>query len=50
MPILLKLVHKIETEETLPHSFCEVIFTLVTKSHKDSTKKEYFKTNFTYKY
>jgi hypothetical protein len=38
--ILLKLFHKIETEETLPNSFYEATVTLIPKPHKDSTKKE----------
>jgi hypothetical protein len=36
---LLKLFHKIETEGTLPNSFNEATITLITKPHKDPTKK-----------
>ena len=43
-PILLKLFHKIETEGTLPNSFYEATVTLIPKAHKDSTKKENFRT------
>jgi hypothetical protein len=40
IPILFKVFHKIETEETLPNSFCYAIITLIPEPHKDSTKKE----------
>jgi hypothetical protein len=40
--ILFKLVHKIETEGKLPNSFCEATITLISKLHKDLTKKENF--------
>jgi hypothetical protein len=40
IPILLKLFHKIETEESLPNSFYEVTITMIPKPHKDPTKKE----------
>jgi hypothetical protein len=43
IPILLKLFHKMETEGTLPNLFYEAIITLISKPHKDSTKKENFK-------
>ena len=43
IPILLKLLHKIETEGTLPNSFYEATVTLIPKPHKDSTKKENFR-------
>jgi hypothetical protein len=43
MPILFKLFHKIETEETLPLSFYEVIVMLIPKPQKDPTKKENFR-------
>jgi hypothetical protein len=39
MPILLKLFHKTETEGTFPDSIYEAIVTLISKPHKDSTKK-----------
>jgi hypothetical protein len=42
IPILLKPLHKIETEGTLPNSFYEATITLIPKPHKDSTKKENF--------
>jgi hypothetical protein len=42
IPILLKLFHKIETEDTLPISFYEDTITLILKPHKDPTKKENF--------
>ena len=40
IPILFKLFHKIETEETLPNSFYKDTITLIPKPHKDPTKKE----------
>jgi hypothetical protein len=40
IPITLKLFHKIETEGTLPNPFSETTITLMTISHKNSTKKE----------
>jgi hypothetical protein len=40
IPILFKLFHKIETECTLPNQFYEATITLITKQHKDPTKKE----------
>ena len=42
-PILFKLFHKIEAERTLPNSFYEATILLITKSHKDPTKKENFR-------
>lgn len=36
----LNLLHTVETDETLPNSFSEVTFTLVSKQHEDPTKKE----------
>jgi hypothetical protein len=35
-----------ETEETLQNSFYEAIVILITKLHKDPTKKENFRTIF----
>jgi hypothetical protein len=43
IPILLKLFHKIETEDDLPNSFYETIITLIPKPHKHPTKKEKFR-------
>jgi hypothetical protein len=43
IPILLKLLHKLETERTLPNSFYEATITLIPKPHKDPTKKEKFR-------
>jgi hypothetical protein len=37
--ILLKLLHRIETEGTLNNSFYVITVILIPKSHKDSTKK-----------
>jgi hypothetical protein len=37
--ILLKLIHKIETQGTLTNSFYEATITLIPKPHKDSTKR-----------
>jgi hypothetical protein len=34
------IVHKIETEGTLPNSFYEATITLILKPHEDPTKKE----------
>lgn len=36
----LNLLHTVETDETLPNSFSEVTFTLVSKQHEDPTKKK----------
>jgi hypothetical protein len=49
MPIFLKLLHKIETGDTLLNLFFEAILTLIPKSHKDSTKKE-LQINFPYEH
>ena len=46
IPILLKVFHIIETEGTLPNSFYETTVTLILKPHKDSTKKENYRTIF----
>jgi hypothetical protein len=43
IPTLLKLFHKIGTEDTLPNSFYEATITLIHKPHRDPTKKENFK-------
>ena len=43
IPILLKLFHTIETEETLPNSFYEATITLIPKPQKDITKKENYR-------
>ena len=43
-PILFKLFHKIETEGTLPNSSYEATIMLIPKPHKDTTKKENYKT------
>ncbi|KAL6083999.1 hypothetical protein STEG23_002518 [Scotinomys teguina] len=42
-PILFKLFHTIETEETLPNSFYEATVTLIPKPHKDTTRKENYR-------
>lgn len=42
-PVLLKLFSKIETEGTLTNSSYEARVALISKSHKESTKKENFK-------
>ena len=39
MPILLKVFHIVETEESLPNSFYEATITLIPKPHKHSTKQ-----------
>jgi len=43
IPILSKLFHKIETDGTFLISFYEATITLITKPHKDPTKKENFR-------
>jgi hypothetical protein len=40
IPILFKLLHKTETEWTLPNSFYEATIMLIAKPHKDPTKKK----------
>ena len=39
IPILLKLFHKIEAEGTSPNSFYKATVTLISKPHKDTTRK-----------
>jgi hypothetical protein len=51
IPILLKLIHKIETEGTLPNSFHEATIILIPKHHTHThthktTKKENFRPIF----
>lgn len=43
MPILHKFFQKIEEEETLPSSFYEATITLILKTDKDISRKEYHK-------
>jgi hypothetical protein len=43
VPILLKLLHKIKTQRTLPNSFYEGTVTVIPKPHKEPTKKENFR-------
>jgi hypothetical protein len=38
---LIPILHKIETEGTLPNSFYEATITLIPKPHKDPTKREH---------
>jgi hypothetical protein len=38
--ILSKLFHNIEAKGTLPNSFYKATVTLISKPHKDPTKKE----------
>ena len=40
IPILLKVINKIEIEGTLPNSFYEATVTVILKPHKNSNKKE----------
>jgi hypothetical protein len=42
IPILFKIFHKIETEETLPNSVREATHALIPKPHNDPNKKENF--------
>ena len=42
-PILLKLFQNIAEEGKLPNSFYEATITLITKLHKDATKKENYR-------
>jgi hypothetical protein len=46
IPILLKLFHKIDTEDTLPNSFYEATITLIPIPHKHPTKKDNFRQIF----
>ena len=39
IPIFLKLFHTIEIDRTLPNSFHEATITLLTKEHKNPTRK-----------
>jgi hypothetical protein len=41
--VLFKLLHKIETEGTLPNLFYKATITLIPKPHKDPTKKKNFR-------
>lgn len=40
MSVLLRLFHKIETDEAFPNSFHDATVTQIPKLYKDSTKKE----------
>ena len=42
LPILFRIFHNTETEETVPNSFYETTVMLIPKPHKDPTKKENF--------
>ena len=43
IPTLLKLLHIIETDSSLPNSFYEATITLIPKPHKDPTRKKNFR-------
>jgi hypothetical protein len=43
IPTLLKLIHKIEREGTLPNSFYEANITLIPKPDKDTSKKDNYR-------
>ena len=43
MLILLKLYPKIEKKGTLPSSICKASITLITKSNKNPTRREYYR-------
>ena len=43
IPVLIKLLHKIRIEITLPNSYYETTIILIPKPHKDLTKKENFR-------
>lgn len=47
MPILLKLIYKIETEGTVPNSFYTATTTLILKPHKDPQRNRVH-SNFLY--
>jgi len=49
IPILSKLLHTIETDRALPSSFYEATISLISKPHKDPTKKENFSKESGYK-
>jgi hypothetical protein len=44
IPVLHKLLQKIETVGTLPNSFYEATITLIPKLHKDPSQKKHFRT------
>jgi hypothetical protein len=50
IPIFLKLFHKIKTKGTLLKSFYEATITLISKPHKNPTKKRKLQTNLAYEY
>jgi hypothetical protein len=43
IPTLLKLLHKIKREGTMPNSFYETNISLITKTDKDTSKKENYR-------
>jgi hypothetical protein len=43
IPIHIKILHKMETEGTLPKLFYEVTITRMSKQQKDPTRKENFR-------
>jgi hypothetical protein len=47
IPILFKLFHKIETEGTLPDSFCEATIMLIPKTQRPNKERE-LQTNHPY--
>jgi hypothetical protein len=50
IPIFLKILHKIETEGTLPNSFYEATITLIPEPHKKINQKRELQTNLAYEY